>query len=386
MVEPAPYDVLLIGLAALLFATGLRVPSGMGSVLLFAALFVLSSVVSIIVARESITHSFGITTFYACLSAYMFMSGVFVATLVVQSEGDLLDTIWSAWIVAAAISSLLGALAFFNMIPGSDTFMMFGRAKGAFKDPNVFGPFLIPPTLVLLSRLRLPGAGRRLLNLSVFILLVIGIFLSYSRGAWANFLLSLVVFASLHIATLRSLKQYSLAALGAILILGVAVVALMFAQSNPEVREMFETRAALLQAYDVEAGGRFSTQREALEIIVTTPLGVGPNRTKMYFVINPHNVYIKTFLENGWLGGLSFLVLLATVLFQGFRAATREGPFRDIAIVTFASLAGIVGESFIIDTLHWRFLFLLIGMMIGLTILTRHQPRYWQLRSVDSRI
>jgi hypothetical protein len=73
------------------------------------------------------------------------------------------------------------------------------------------------------------------------------------------------------------------------------------------------------------------------------------------------------------------------ILAQGARAATRDWPFRDSAIVVFSSLVGIAAESMIIDTLHWRHFFLLLGMMSGLTILMRHHRQPLRLNAADIR-
>lgn len=364
----------MIGLAGLLFVTGLRIPSGLGSPILFAALYIFANIVSIVVARESGRQPFSVITVYAGLTIYFFVSYVLVAALVAESQGKFLAVIWHAWIVAGAAAAGLAILAFFNLIPSADMFMKFGRAKSAFKDPNVFGPFLVPPMLVLLSQMRKPGTARRLILIALFMLIAFGLFLSFSRGAWANFLLALAVFATLHAARFRTMKQYIVAALATSAILMIVVLALSFAQDNPRIQRMVELRATLLQSHDVESGGRFSTQREALKVIADAPLGIGPNRTMTQFGMNPHNVYIKIFMENGWLGGLSFLAFLTVIMLRGFRTTRYDWRFSDNAIIVFACLIGILTESLIIDTLHWRHVFLLLGLMSGISVLQMRQP------------
>ena len=379
MVEPAPYDILMVGLGGLLLATGLRVPSELGSVLSLMALFILANIVSIVVARDSTVQPFGVMSFYTALTVYLLFSYVLIASVIVAAGGRIINVIWSAWILAATIAALSAVLSYFGAIPGAEVFVDFGRAKGAFKDPNVFGPFLIPAALVLLTRLKQPGIGRRLLIFFALIILVVGLFLSFSRGAWGNFLLSVGVFAVLQAAAMRSLRQYMGLAFAAIFVSLVLVSVLVVAQGQPEVREMLGKRLSLTQSYDVETGGRFWVQRKALGVAVELPLGVGPNRTETHFGMNPHNVYIKTFVENGWLGGIAFLSMIVMVLLHGLRSATRDWPFRDSAIVVLASLVGIAAESIIIDTLHWRHFFVLLGMMSGLTILARHHRQPYRL-------
>lgn len=375
MVEPAPYDLLMIGLMALLFAIGLRVPAELGIPLLALSLFILANIVSIIAAPQSSLQPLGSMIFYLALTVYLLLTYVLIASMVVNYGRPALDILWSAWIFAAVIASLLAIGAFFDAIPASDLFLRSGRAKGAFKDPNVFGPFLIPPALIVLSRISNAGFLRSTFYAGVFALCLAGLFLSFSRGAWGNFILALLLFAGLQMFARRSLKQYLMMALGAVAVLLIALAVLLAAQNDPRVKDMLEKRLSVTQSYDVEAGGRFWVQRQSLKIAGKTPLGVGPNRTETLFGMNPHNVYLKTLVENGWLGGLSYLALVLVVLLMGFPSAARPWALRDSAVVVFASLAGIVAESIIIDTLHWRHLFLLLGMMSGLAILERNSRR-----------
>ena len=207
MVEPAPYDLLLIGLAGLAFAAGLRVPAELSTVVMLMALFTLANIVSIVVARESVTQPIGVMVFYVAVTVYLLLGYVLIASLVVASAGRLLNVIWNAWILAAVIAALLAVLSFFGVIPNAEIFIKSGRAKGAFKDPNVFGPFLVPVILILISRFRRPAVGQRLLIVLLFSILILGLFLSFSRGAWGNFVLSAFIYAVLQVATLRSLRQ-----------------------------------------------------------------------------------------------------------------------------------------------------------------------------------
>jgi hypothetical protein len=95
--------------------------------------------------------------------------------------------------------------------------------------------------------------------------------------------------------------------------------------------------------------------------------------------MNPPDAYIKTLVNNGWLGGVAFLAMIVALLLQGFPKTTRDWPFRDSAMVILASLIGFAAESIIIDTLRWRHLFVSRGMMSGLRILMRHREQPWRL-------
>jgi O-antigen ligase len=222
---------------------------------------------------------------------------------------------------------------------------------------------MIPALLYLLAGdPRGPPAGLRVL---LFFPLSCALLLGFSRGAWGNFVLSLGVYSLLQLASVRNLGQYfKLAAAGALLVCGaLAVVAA--ALSRPETRAMFETRARIFQSYDLEAGGRFSTQRAALRAIGESPLGIGPNRTEVRFGISPHNLFLKVTLENGWLGGAALAGFLGLSLVRGLGYGLRCGTLRPLYLPAYAAVVGIVAESLIIDTLHWRHLFLFLGALWG---------------------
>ena len=57
-------------------------------------------------------------------------------------------------------AAVLGIVGYFGLFPGAHELMTrYGRATGLFKDPNVFGPFLVPALVYGLSRLT--GASLR---------------------------------------------------------------------------------------------------------------------------------------------------------------------------------------------------------------------------------
>jgi hypothetical protein len=62
-----------------------------------------------------------------------------------------------AYILAALIATAAGYIGFFHLLPGSDIFWNEGRVSATFKDPNVYGPFLIFPLLLLMIGLMTRG-------------------------------------------------------------------------------------------------------------------------------------------------------------------------------------------------------------------------------------
>ena len=76
------------------------------------------------------------------------------------------------------------------------------RAGGVFKDPNVFGPFLVPIAVILLEQqisprlpkllnLRTPAAG------CCSACSPLGVLFSYSRASWGNYAIAITVMLAL---------------------------------------------------------------------------------------------------------------------------------------------------------------------------------------------
>ena len=76
-------------------------------------------------------------------------------------------------------------------------------------------------------------------------------------------------------------------------------------------------------------------------------------------------------MAGGWLAGACYPALLAITLVYGLRAVLVPTPWQQTTITVYAAFAGIVAESIIIDSDHWRHTFLLLGVLWGLIAATR---------------
>ena len=68
-----------------------------------------------------------------------------------------METIRSGYIFAAILAAVFGVIGYFNVAGLGPYFTLYdnSRAMGTFKDPNVFGPFLVPPVVWLCQDLLL---------------------------------------------------------------------------------------------------------------------------------------------------------------------------------------------------------------------------------------
>ena len=102
--------------------------------------------------------------------------------------------LWAGYIIAAIVATVWGSLEYFGFIQ-NELWQAGLRAKGPFKDANVFGPFLVPAAIYSLRRLATPGAAAKFLFTGLFFAFSFGILVSFSRGAWINFAITISLYA-----------------------------------------------------------------------------------------------------------------------------------------------------------------------------------------------
>jgi len=205
---------------------------------------------------------------YLRTSSYLSVSLLFFAALVWGSPERVVPAMSIGLVIAAAIAALVGILGYFSLIPNAEAFAVYGRATGPYKDPNVFGPSLIFPALYLVHRLATRRAREMLWTLPLLMLLILALFLSFSRGAWMDFAVAGLVFMGLSFATAPAQERNRLTGLTLILSLCVAL-GIAWALSRPDVRTLFLQRLAFAQDYDSGEGGRFDNMLDAFKMALT---------------------------------------------------------------------------------------------------------------------
>lgn len=359
--NPTPYDLLMAGTVAIVFLFGLRFPRRLGWP---AALWGL------------VIAGFGIGAMDALYmervrpalmtSVYLVGTFLFFASWVYADPGRRLHQIFWAYTAAATLAALFGIAGYFALVPGAEMFTEYGRARGTFNDPNVFGPFLVAPVIFLGWKLSTAQSLRSLWMVVPLGILVLALFLSFSRGAWGNLLLAGLVFFVLTLSTSKSyLQTMRLIAFGALSVL-VMIGVVGFALSSPQVADLFEQRASLTQSYDTDPEhGRFESQARAFAMTLEKPLGLGPAQWAMINRLDTHNVYLHVLVAGGFLSGFAFIGLMLLTLVRGWRAIALDNPEQGILIVVYAAFVGHIAEAVIIDIDNWRHFYLLLGTLWG---------------------
>ncbi|RAI42848.1 O-antigen ligase family protein [Rhodoplanes roseus] len=366
MIEPAPYE--LVGaLAMAAFAvSGLTLRPAHLPLVFLMVLFN----IGIAIGATQVISEPGIAV-WTFVSYFLGLTTLFFAVALADDSVRRFDALMGGYVLAAVVVSLIGILAYFHAIPSADSFLLYGRAKATFKDPNVFGPFLVLPGLIVLGRLTFGRLRQQMVATVMLLILAGGFLLSFSRGAWGHFAFSAVLFLGLSYLTRAStgdrLRIVVFAALGCIAV-ALLVAALL---SIPQVADLFAQRAALVQDYDAGHTGRFGRHILGAMLMLDNPFGIGPLQFAKYFPEDPHNSFLAAFASGGWLGGVAFVGLVLTTLAVGLKAVFTISPVQSRTIAVYATFVGVAGESYIIDVLHWRHYFLLMGLVWGLAIAAR---------------
>lgn len=361
MREPAPYDVLLIGLMGLSVLTGLRLPRGLGLPATLLMLFFVFDLVGVFHALnppKARTHAF--------VTIYLGLTSLFFACLLARDSIRLLRIIFYAYAIGAIITALTGIVGYFG---GIDLFIENSRAKGMFKDPNVFGPYLIPPALFAMVKLIDNPVQKAWIWLGVLGVLIVALLLSFSRAAWGHFLVSAGITVGLMFLLTTDWRKRGRIISYVTLVGALGILLIMVLISLKSVSGLFAERFSLTQSYDVaESGGRFQGHLVALKVIFLNPLGVGPFSFAKIYGADPHNVYLQTALTAGWVGGLSYLILVLVTLWRGLNFIFRRTPVREYFIIVYATFLPLCIEGIIIDTDHWRHWYLLLGLTWGMML------------------
>ena len=193
----------------------------------------------------------------------------------------------------------------------------------------------------------------------------LGLFLSFSRAAWALYLFAACMLVFIMLLKERTgafrLKILVITLFGTLLMVSSLVVALQI----PQVANLFSSRTQLVQEYDGGHLGRFDRHRIGFLMSMEKPLGIGPMEFSKIFPEDEHNIWLKSLTSYGWLGFVSYVTLILITLAIGFKGLLLDRPWQPALMIAWIVLLGHVGIGNVIDTDHWRHFFLLLGIVWG---------------------
>jgi hypothetical protein len=366
-VEPSPYELVTLVATVLFFATGVRLRLVFIPLLLLLVLLNVGySVSAIPLFDDPDVFSWIATSWYMAVTVFFF------AMVLSEDTAARLDMLRRGLIVGAMIASLAAIAGYFNLVPGGhDLLTLYERGRGTFKDPNVLGAFLILPSLFALQSVVTARLSKALRGALAFAIMALAILLAFSRAAWGGLILTSAFMLALMVLTSRSRGERSRIVVITVAAIILAVLLIAVLLSFDQVAEMFRQRASFDQSYDEGRFGRFGRHILGAEMALDLPFGIGPLQFHHYFPEDTHNSYLNAFMSGGWISGISYPALVFLTVILGFRHIFVRVPWQRAYLAIFAAFLGTVGESFVIDTDHWRHFWMMLGAMWGLFAATQ---------------
>jgi O-Antigen ligase len=361
-IEPSPYELMTLTAAVIFLATGLRLRLVFMPLLLLLILLNVGYSIGAIPFIETSEVANWIAT-----SWYMAFTVMFFAMVAADDTEARLDMLRRGLIVGAMIASLAALAGYFNLVPGGhDLLTLYERARGTFKDPNVLGAFLILPALFVLQNVVSAPFGKSFGSTIALGIMALAILLAFSRAAWGGLVITSAFMLAMMVVTSPSPAQRSRIVVMAVAAVILVVVLLAVLLSFDSISEMFKQRASFDQSYDEGRFGRFGRHILGAQMALDLPFGIGPLQFHNYFPEDTHNSYLNAFMSGGWISGICYPALVFITAITGFRYIFVRLPWQRAYLAIFAAFLGTVGESFIIDTDHWRHFWMMLGAMWGM--------------------
>ena len=363
--EPAPVDLVLLLLVAAVGSSRrlpIRLPAPIGLVL---ALLAATGVVSCVNANDPARA-------FQFLATTVFLLGVGVGVRMLAEVPNAIERAFAAYVAAASLTAALGVVALFIHFPGSRQLLYDPhRVMAFFKDPNVFGPFLVPAAVVLLDRIvRGDGSrgGKRVIELVQLAALLAGIVFAFSRAAWLNLVLAVAAVVAMHAVRRGGARTAG----RAIALFGGGVGAAYLLLRLTGSLSFLQQRSHL-ESYDQN---RFSNQITALHDATHHVFGFGPGQAEVNLPLSTHSTYARVAYEQGLVGVVLLVVLLLATLAVAVRlASARETVWGIGTAPLLGAWLGLIANSAFIDTLHWRHLWVLAGLLWAGAMQTRDERR-----------
>lgn len=360
VVEPAPIDLLLVALCTYwMVLERLRVPAS--AVVLGTTYVGLSVLSQLLGASDNYLPDARIVRDIAIEGYLVFVLVVLCARFMTHPEAmrSFFTGMVAGAVLVASAFFILRVLGRVPTVMWRDEFRV--RVRGLFKDPNVLGPFLILPVLLLLFRneiVRLPFA--RLAALPCIGLLG----LTYSRGAYIGFLVAIAV-AGLMLAGRERVTYRTCAT--ALVIFAMAIIAARISLDSVSPESLgVDTGRLSYQSYDDH---RFSTLGQAYDYVVANPFGNGVHAFARTYGSNPHNLFLGKATDAGIVAAL---IAVSVPVVAAVRVAAVRTRF---ATLLCASLVGNLAVSSVIYSHHWRHIFFLCAAAFAVSARDRAASR-----------
>ncbi|MFZ0342013.1 MAG: O-antigen ligase family protein, partial [Gaiellaceae bacterium] len=279
---------------------------------------------------------------------YMVVLGVWLSWAFAKRRWVRVGMKW--YVIGTVVSAALGPLALYGHLSSRLVYEN-SRAMGLFKDPNVYGAFLVPAAIILLDEIAEPRllGWRRRTNVALFAIVSLGVVVSYSRAAWLNYAVAILTLVFVQSHRRGGLRR---AARSIGILVGCALAGLAMLAATGSLSFLLER--SHLQTYDQQ---RFSNQDVAFSDMFRHVFGFGPGQTEILRPLSTHSSFVRAAFEQGFLGLAMLVLVMVTTLICAVRLARHTVEVNGVGTGALLGIwLGQVANSFFIDTLHWRHL------------------------------
>ncbi len=362
--EPAPTDVLMMGVIIGVPVLGV----GRSGTITLVNYGIWLAIVALGILGTSFSATFDTAIKHQLVTLYLATGAFALARYIASDPEPRIKLVLYCYVAAALLATLAGVIGYFRLLPGAfELFTNFGRARGTFKDPNVFGAAVAPAVVACVWVMLREKPRRAILAGAACLPMVIGVLISFSRGAWISLGISVVILAAIALLTSRRKTDFSRLGKFTALGTGAIILAIVGVLQIEQVRTLLTERASFDQSYDLGPEGRFGGQEKARALIAENPLGIGTHTFRdIHHKEEPHNVYLSMFLNAGWLGGFLYIATVVATLAIGLSRSLERSALQGPLLIVSAAFAGVAFEGYVIDSDHWRSFFILLGCIWGL--------------------
>ncbi len=295
----------------------------------------------------------------AAIDIYLWILMVVLVMYVSNDPETRVDMIMRWWVIAGTLAAFITLLAQLHILPGWENYYRdewLERLRGTFKDPNVFGPYLVPPAFFAMYHL-MTSRKYRMLYLIALAFCLYGVVAPLSRGAWGNMIVASAVTGGLLVLRSDLRNTLRFVAVGAVGLVGM----ILFFVLNPiDIADTALGSRSTLQDYDSH---RLEVILLSIDMIGRHPLGVGPYQSEVYFPgTNAHNLFVAKTFEAGILAGVSLIFLSILAFWRSFDAWMKTK--NAIHAILFGCLSGWFINSLVIYSHHWRHTFVIIALCL----------------------
>ena len=316
----------------------LRTPYDIPILLLLAA-----GIVSILIAKDH-RAALGLYKAYFVEPVVLF----YVASDLLRQRGDF-RTLLLGLGIGTSLFALLN-VGYFVAAFITNTVQYGAPPSAIYTSSNEVAMFLEPPAAFATALVLFSDERRdRRLALAWAICLAMALVLTFSRGAF----LALVVFAILTLATVRPNLRKPLLAL-AVVGAALVVVTILVASNTPLMQSRFSYVAL---NYTLQT--RSVIYVATWQMLTAHPifgLGLGGYLYVLHDFpeIYPHDVYLAFWAELGLLGLVAFLIILAGLIWRGWRALPLAAGFERALLWGALGTFVLWGVHGIFDTPYWK--------------------------------